>query len=388
MPSLQPTKTPTPFLNHEDFFHNHWKKKPLYLPQAFPNFKSPLSEDELAGLACEKMIESRLILEHGTTPWELRHGPFKAKDFQKLPPTHWTLLVQAVNHWIPAVSDLLTHFNFLSTHYLDDIMISYATKHGGVGAHFDYYDVFILQGTGRRHWKLGDFCSPETPTHTETPLGILQEFNTREEFILEPGDLLYIPQQQAHWCVALEAGLSYSIGFRTPSHAELLSGFCNEVLSHLDESQRLQATPRSQAATPAQLSNETLATARQTLQNLLEKPQLLLDWFGRWVTEPKYPELANQSVRGKLPSLDAQLAKHKLLRHNESSRFAYYDAGESIYLFVDGGCEHYPAAMRDFIGLLCNYREVACTDLVTAIQDESCKQLLLSLVRRGVLYFC
>lgn len=378
---------PTPFLNPEDFFRNYWQQKPLYIPQAFPHFNSPLSADELAGLACEKIVESRIVLEQGKTPWELRHGPFKAKDFQELPPTHWTLLVQAVNHWIPDVSDLLDPFNFLPRHYLDDIMVSYAAENGGVGAHFDYYDVFILQGTGRRHWRLGDFCSPQTPTRTDTQLGILQEFNTREEFILEPGDLLYIPQQQAHWCIALEAGLSYSIGFRTPSHSELLSGFCNELLSGLDESQRLQAMPNASVNIPAQLSPATLTTVRQTLQNLLEKPQLLLDWFGRSITEPKYPELENQNTQ-KTPNLDTQLKKHTFLRHNESSRFAYYDAGETIHLFIDGHSEKYPSAMRDFIALLCNQRQLPCTDLRAATQDTSCQQLLASLVKRGIVYFC
>ncbi len=386
---MSPITPSTPFLTPAEFFRNHWQQKSLYIPKAFPEFKSLLSEDELAGLACEKMVESRLILEHGATPWELRHGPFKTKDFQKLPETHWTLLVQAVNHWIPAVSDLLNHFNFLPAHYLDDIMVSYAAEHGSVGAHFDYYDVFILQGSGRRHWKLGDFCSPQTLTRKETPLGILQEFNTEEEFILEAGDILYIPQQQAHWCVALEAGLSYSIGFRTPSHSELLSGFCNELLSQLDESQRLQAIFHSYANhTPAQLRTENLAAVRQTLQNLLDNPQLLLDWFGRLVTEPKYPELENQAVTSKLPNLDTQLAKYKRIKQNESSRFAYYDEGARIYLFIDGNCEQYPAAMQDFIALLCNHRELNCVDLTEAMKDKSCKQLLSSLVKRGAIYFC
>ncbi len=388
MTTLTPSPTkanPAPFLDIENFFHHYWKRKPLFLPQAFPKFTSPLSEDELAGLACEKIIESRIVLEHSTTPWQLRHGPFKAKDFQKLPNTHWTLLVQAVNHWIPQVSDILNHFNWLPMHYIDDIMISYAAEQGSVGAHFDYYDVFILQGSGKRHWRLGEFCSPQTATRKETPLGILQEFNTLEEYVLEPGDMLYIPQQQAHWCVALEPGLSYSIGFRTPSTAELLSSFCSERLAQLNETQRLQPSALH-TLTPAALNSQTLDQVKQLLQNLIQDPEHLRDWFGRFITEPKYPELEQEPTPQNKLTLDQQLVKYTLLRHNESSRFAYYEEGNQVYLYVDGKSYQYPASLRELTVLLCNHRQLDCHLVISSLKSAADKQLLQMLLDQGLVY--
>jgi 50S ribosomal protein L16 3-hydroxylase len=137
------------------FLRDYWQKKSLLIRGAFPHFTSPIDGDELAGLALEEEVESRLILEKGKTPWELRHGPFDEKTFTQLPETHWTLLVQAVDQWVPEVNELLEYFRFIPNWRIDDIMISFAPDQGSVGPHFDYYDVFLLQGLGKRRWKLG-----------------------------------------------------------------------------------------------------------------------------------------------------------------------------------------------------------------------------------------
>lgn len=142
-------------LSAETFLREYWQRKPLLIRQAFPGFETPLSPDELAGLALEDEIESRIVLEHGAHPWELRRGPFTEEDFRTLPERDWTLLVQSVDQFVPEVGELLKAFRFLPSWRLDDIMISYAAPGGSVGPHYDNYDVFLLQGHGRRRWKLG-----------------------------------------------------------------------------------------------------------------------------------------------------------------------------------------------------------------------------------------
>jgi len=352
-----------------------------------PDFISPITENELAGLACESLIESRIVLENGITAWELRHGPFKDKDFKKLPKTNWTLLVQAVNHWVPQVNDLLNHFNFLPSYYLDDVMVSYAPDKGSVGPHFDYYDVFILQGTGQRHWQLGEFCTPQTPTVAGTQLGILEKFTAVEEYMLEPGDILYIPQQQAHWCIAEKAGLSYSIGFRTPGYGELLNGFCNHVFNQLNESQRIQIEPKSVIAAPAQLTSATIKNLQQIIEKLTQNPQQLMEWAGSYLTEPKYPDLENRVIVKPCGNIIEQLSKHTVLRHNESSRFAYHVNGKVVSLFVDGKYYQYDAAALEFIALLCNNRELTCEVIKANMKNEDQQNLLVMLLNCGALYF-
>ncbi|WP_279293382.1 cupin domain-containing protein, partial [Pseudomonas aeruginosa] len=142
-------------LTAAEFLRDYWQRKPLLVRQAIPDFESPLSADELAGLSLEESVESRIVLEHGKTPWEMRRGPFQEEDYQHLPEQDWTLLVQAVDQFVPEVAQLLEQFRFLPSWRIDDVMISYAAPGGGVGPHFDNYDVFLLQGHGRRRWKVG-----------------------------------------------------------------------------------------------------------------------------------------------------------------------------------------------------------------------------------------
>ena len=169
---------------------NTGRKKPLLIRQAIPDFSAPISADELAGLSLEEEVESRLILEQGETPWELRHGPFTEEAFRLLPESHWTLLVQAVDHWVPEVHELLEYFRFLPSWRLEDIMISYATDGGNVGPHYDQFDVFLIQAEGKRRWQIGPVYDDQTPMVENTPLHILSGFDVLEDYVLEPGDLL------------------------------------------------------------------------------------------------------------------------------------------------------------------------------------------------------
>jgi 50S ribosomal protein L16 3-hydroxylase len=205
----------------ETFLRDYWQKKPLLIRQAYPGFELPIDGDELAGLALEEEVESRIVLEHGKTPWELRHGPFDEQTFSQLPESHWTLLVQAVDQWVPEIHELLQDFQFIPGWRLDDIMISYASDKGSVGPHFDYYDVFLLQGMGKRRWRIGQHCDSGSELVEGTPLKLLRNFETTDEWVLEPGDMLYIPPGIAHWGIAEGECITCSIGFRAPPGAGL-----------------------------------------------------------------------------------------------------------------------------------------------------------------------
>lgn len=271
------------------FLRDYWQKKPYLFRQALPDFRSPLAPDELAGLALEEEIESRLVIEHGNTPWELRRGPFTEKDFSQLPDSHWTLLVQAVDQWVPEVKVLLEEFRSLPSWRLDDIMISFAPQGGSVGPHYDQYDVFLIQVEGDRHWDIGQMCDHNTPLHPDTDLKILTELARSDGWDLNPGDVLYLPPGLAHHGVALNNCLTYSVGFRAPDAVEALQGLAQRLDLEADvdalrySDADLAANEPSHHITPAALKR-----LRTLLVKATERDDVLADWLGAYMTQNKY----------------------------------------------------------------------------------------------------
>lgn len=239
----------------EMFLDEYWQQKPLLIRQAFSNFQSPLSADELAGLACDTDT-ARIVLEKGgKRPWELRSGPFRHKEFAKLPATHWTLLVNDVEKLVPELEDFLEPFRFIPDWRIDDLMISYAVDGGSVGPHVDAYDVFLLQAQGERHWQINTAAVAEDNFLPDVDLRILREFSAETEWTLQPGDMLYLPPNVAHYGVARGECMTYSIGFRAPSQADLLEDLLGDLLEqaalqtrYSDPKRRLQTDPTTVAA--------------------------------------------------------------------------------------------------------------------------------------------
>ena len=291
-------------LSAESFLQHYWQKKPLLVRGALADYASPISADELAGLALESEVESRIVESQGRD-WTLKHGPFTEEDFLGLPEQDWTLLVQGVDLWVPEVQALLAQFAFLPPWRLDDVMVSFACPGGSVGPHFDQYDVFLLQVEGQRRWQIGAECSKETPLRDNSPLRILQEFNAREEWLLDPGDMLYLPPGVAHWGVAQTECLTYSIGFRSPSIADMLGDLSVELMT-----QGYDVHYRDPALTPTMASSNIdqafIDQAKQQLWQAINDDDLISDWFARFMTATKYPELEevteeerHASVRGR-----------------------------------------------------------------------------------------
>ncbi len=278
----------------DDFLREHWQRRPLLLRGALASYTSPVTPDELAGLALEVDVESRLVIQHGIADWELRHGPFQESDFQALPEQDWTLLVQAVDLWVPQVKELLERFDFLPRWRFDDVMVSYASPGGSVGPHFDHYDVFLLQVEGRRRWEISDNPVSGDALLPHSDLRLLRDFVPTEQWMLEPGDMLYLPPGIAHWGVAVTPSLTYSIGFRAPTVGDMLSDLAVEVIAQ-DSSLHYTDPPLRSSMASQEIAPEFVEQARRLLLQALDDEQLLADWFARFMTAPKYEELVGET---------------------------------------------------------------------------------------------
>ena len=279
----------------EKFLAEYWQKKPLLIRHALPNFESPISPDELAGLSLEEEIESRLVIEEGQDgPWQALHGPFNDETFSQLPEKKWTLLIQGADLWLPEVKSLLDHFTFIPPWRLDDVMISYAPEGGSVGPHYDYYDVFLLQGLGQRRWQVGPVCHQGSPQLDGTTLRILRDFDPTEDWVLNPGDMLYLPPQVAHSGVALNDCMTYSIGFRAPSATDMLDDLTTELLSQGNTVYYTDPVLTPGMATE-NIDPAFIHQVKSLLSSVLDDEALLADWFARYMTAPKYPDLVDES---------------------------------------------------------------------------------------------
>ena len=367
------------------FLAEYWQRKPLLIRQAIPGFESPIEPNELAGLSLEEEVESRIILKEGSHPWELRQGPFPDDTYQQLPERDWTLLVQAVDQFVPEVADLLAQFRFLPSWRVDDIMISYATPGGGVGPHYDNYDVFLLQGHGKRRWRIGQQCSEDSPLLDNPDLRILAEFDCQDEWVLEPGDMLYIPPGVAHDGVAETDCMTYSIGFRAPSHAEILVHFTDYLAHHLSDDQRYGDAGLNRPSDPAAIDPAAIDRLQQSVLRLVSDKEALATWFGRHMTEAKYPELA-QAYAGEPEPLADLLNAGIGLEPNPAVRLAYWEAADgSLRLFANGEHCAVGPALLPLVQLICNQRYLPAELLLGWTQEEDAQQLLEQLVAKGFL---
>ena len=273
-------------LSVEDFLAEYWQQKPLLIRDAFPSFHSPVQADEIAGFAIDDDVEARLVIqkENRVDQWQVFHSPLPENQFANLPDSHWALLVQQANLLDPGINALLAPFRFIPNWRLDDIMVSYAVDGGGVGPHYDHYDVFLLQGDGQRLWRLGQQCDSNSALIPGQPMKILADFRPSDEFILNPGDVLYIPPQVAHWGIAIGESITYSIGFRAPSHADLLLDLSQELASNLREDYRYTDPKLPLQSHPGEIRPEVLKEMISIVQHITDNPPAIADWLGIYST--------------------------------------------------------------------------------------------------------
>ena len=268
----------------DTFLKEYWHKKPLLIRGAIPNFEGFLTPNELAGLACEEDVQSRLV-SYQKKQWKLEQGPFPEKRFAKLPERDWTLLVQSVNHHMQEGNDLLQQFNFIPHARLDDLMVSYAPDGGGVGPHFDSYDVFLLQGCGQRLWRMSE--QKDLSLVAGAPLRILQSFHSEQEWTLSAGDMLYLPPHVAHWGIAIGDCMTYSIGFRAPSAEELSGEFLNYLQMRRELLGRYSDPDLTVQSHPAEISASMIKKVDSILDGLKWNEEDVARFLGQYLSEPK-----------------------------------------------------------------------------------------------------
>ncbi|MGH2421818.1 cupin domain-containing protein [Pseudomonas sp. C 49-2] len=369
-----------------EFLRDYWQKKPLLIRQAIPDFESPIDADELAGLALEEEVESRLVIEHGERPWELRRGPFAEDAFSTLPEREWTLLVQAVDQFVPEVAELLEQFRFLPSWRIDDVMISFAAPGGSVGPHFDNYDVFLLQAQGKRNWKIGQMCNSESPLLQHADLRILAEFEESAEWVLEPGDMLYLPPRLAHFGIAEDDCMTYSVGFRAPSAAEVLTHFTDFLSQYLTDEERYTDADAQPVSDPHQIQGDALDRLKSLLAEHMSDERMLLTWFGQFMTEPRYPELVAGEELGEEDFISA-LQDGAILVRNPSARMAWSEVDDDVLLFASGQSRYLPGKLRELLKLICAADALHAENLGPWLADEDGRDLLCELVKQGSLGF-
>jgi len=377
-----------PNITVKDFLTNYWQKNFLIIPDAIPGFINPVSPDELAGLALEEEIESRMVFQ---TPgedlsWSLKRGPFTADIFTKLPPTHWTLLVQGVDRFVPEVASLLDHFNFLPQWRVDDVMISYAVKNGSVGPHYDNYDVFLYQAKGRRKWLLTTIGCTEDNYQEGLDLRIMKEFKTEHEFILEEGDMLYLPPHVAHHGISLsEDCLTYSFGYRSYQGQELWDSF-GEYLAANNKQSLLYIDPDwSKINNTSEIPEQAWLQAKKTMQAILSDDRQIKSWFAAFSTsldsqaESVLPIPDEDEETISVEQFKEELRSSTGIIRNAVCRFAYFCEGDSLKLYINGCNWPIGNADTDFIKDLANKRHLLVNELEIYIDNQANLTLLYDL---------
>jgi 50S ribosomal protein L16 3-hydroxylase len=290
------------------FLRDYWQKKPLLIRQAIPQFKGLLDPQQLLALACEEDVQARLVTQM-RGKFELHHSPFAAEDLDSSGKKNWTVLVQGVNHHLPEATELLKHFDFIPHARMDDLMVSCAAKGGGVGPHFDSYDVFLLQGTGHRRWQISR--QADRTLIEGAPLRILKDFRAEQEWILEAGDMLYLPPHCAHNGIAEDDCMTYSIGFRTPAYQELAEQF----LVHLQDRimiDGMYADPDLKTQKhPSEISAAMLHQVEQIIKRVRWNREDIANFLGCYLSEPK-PHIF---FEGPKPALSAARFRQAAKKH-------------------------------------------------------------------------
>jgi 50S ribosomal protein L16 3-hydroxylase len=376
-------------LTPAQFLARHWQRRPRLVRAAFPAFRDPITPDELAGLACEEDVESRLVLERGgARPWQVVPGPQDPRRLRRLPKARWTLLVQGVDRHVPAVAGLLDRFRFLPGWRLDDVMVSFAPPQGSVGAHIDSYDVFLLQGRGRRRWRIE--TDPVLRFRPGLDLRILATFAPEHEWILEPGDMLYLPPGVAHHGVALEDCLTYSIGFRAPRHADLLARTLEDVVRGAGDAVygegRRNALAGRRVAETGEIDRDTIGALRTIVDTAVAgvRGARFDRVVGALLTEPKTGGPLPPRTKTSAAALRRRLAGETVLVRSPATRVAFIRRGAETDLFVDGRTIALPRSLGFAARLLTGPRRIPAPALAERIAAPGFAALLADLVNEGV----
>lgn len=327
-------------MSAEDFLRDYWQKRPLLIRNAFANFVSPVTPEDMAGLACEEGVLARIIRHDAATDaYSLETGPFDEAMFPDMPHQDWTLLVQDVDKWDADIRELINAFGFLPRWRIDDVMVSFAAPGGSVGAHVDQYDVFLLQAHGQRRWQIDARQTCDLSFRDDAQIKLLKHFTPDHEWVLNPGDMLYLPPGVPHHGVAVDACLTFSLGMRAPASAELLTDWVDEALEHADEAQRYTDPDLQMPNDVWEIDTAALARARAALKPLLEQDDAALgEWFGRFIT--LYRSVGSRQLpetQANFVVMTEHLAQPQVsLQRDAWTRVAWQRSDKGANLFVAG----------------------------------------------------
>jgi len=381
-------------LTPAEFMRRYWQRKPLLIRQAIPGFKPPLSPAQVKRLARNDDVESRLVWRE-SEHWQMEHGPFARLPAAREP--GWSVLVQSVDQHDDATAELMQRFRFVPDARLDDLMISVASDQGGIGPHFDSYDVFLLQGHGKRRWRIGR--QKDLSLMPDLPLKILAHFEPEEDYVLEPGDMLYLPPHIAHDGVAIGGDcMTLSIGFRTPSLATLARGLLEAAADQItaragepcgpygepmlpgpDLSAMYRDRDQPATASPAEIPAAMMQQALTALARIRFDEALATRFLGCWLTEPNRNAVFKSPAQ-EPPDLAQTWPNAAVLRLDRRSRMLYRDK----QLFING--EAVPCAPNAALRKLANERKLSCNDAVCRRLPAAQRHLLTQWLDDGWLH--
>ncbi len=383
------TNIPLPYLGGltaEEFLRDYWQKKPLLVRNAFPDIAYLVGKEDLLDLAQEASAESRIILEKdGKKPWELRKGPFNSKQYKQMPKSHWTLLVQAVDHYLPELADYWQHFSFIPSWRRDDVMISYATPNGSVGKHFDQYDVFLVQGTGQRRWQLGEFCDADAQFLPNTKLRILEDMPVTFDEVVNAGDLLYVPPKLAHYGVAQNDCLTFSFGFRAPSLSHVLEHIVDTALEQTGAEALYQDIDLQAQNHGAWLNPQHLEKLQQQVLTLLNQPDILSKALAPFLSEAKYEDYEPVGEEVSSDELITALNDGAVICRDPASRFVYVgEQGKAQALYINGDEICFDDSVDGaFVALLADNTRLTADDLHTYLANSANSDWLCAQIATG-----
>jgi len=320
------------------FLADYWQKKPLLIRQALPGFTPELVADDIAGLACDELAESRLVTGHYPEhDWTLRYGPFSENDFKQLPESGWTLLVQDVGKHYPPLRRLIEAFDFIPRWRIDDLMISVAGPGGSVGPHVDQYDVFLLQAEGTRQWQIAKSFEPKLLADCE--LNVLEHFSAEDEWVLQAGDMLYLPPGVAHHGIALDQGMTWSIGMRAPSTADLLQSLGEWLADTRGEGRRYRDPALTNARHIGEVDAGAVERFRQLSRSIGDGD--FAEFLGSFLSRYRLAHEPAPAAEALEPDgLARALQRGAILQHNPWTRLLWIEAKSGAILFAAGTAYH------------------------------------------------
>ncbi len=370
-------------MSQQEFLDKYWQKKPVVIRQGFKNFIDPIAPDELAGLAMEEQVESRLVHQIDGK-WQAAFGPFES--YEHLGNENWSLVLQALDNFSEEAAEMIEPFRFIPHWRLDDLMASFAMPGGSVGPHKDNYDTFICQGSGKRHWRVGDnsehveFAAHEALLH-------VKPFEAIIDVELETGDILYIPPGFPHEGISLEPSMSFSIGFRGNSGVSVLSAFADHLIDNEKGGQLLADPDRKITTQSGEISKVDYASIKGQVLNLLDDDSLFKNFTGQFLTTAKHDlDILLPDEPFELSEVSNLLHSHAIKRLGGLRAFYFEDTIAQGLCYINGSELQFSAEIANGVKLLCNHVILTPNDIADWSHNAAFVELVTELLNQGYWY--